>query len=103
MRHCIDIYSLRTVALCIAKITVSIDTGITLDHKAQKLEFHALHQLSCSLMSDFSPEIQLDKQIKTDEHVRHVTIRQIIGAERKHDSAPWKIEGREVAAVSRLS
>ena len=51
-------------------------------------------------MSDFSPEIQLDKQIKTDEHVRHVTIRQIIGAERKHDSAPWNIECREVSAVS---
>ena len=54
------------------------------------------------MMSD-SSEISLDKQIKTDEHVRHVTIRQIFGAERKHDSAPWVIEHREVSAVSRSS
>ncbi len=54
------------------------------------------------MMSD-SSEISLDKQIKTDEHVRHVTIRQIFGAERKHDSAPWIIEHREVSAVSQSS
>jgi hypothetical protein len=55
------------------------------------------------MMSDSSAEISLDKQIKTDEHVRHVTIRQIFGAERKHDSAPWIIERREVSAVSQPS
>ncbi|KAF8625822.1 hypothetical protein AX15_005202 [Amanita polypyramis BW_CC] len=34
-----------------------------------------------------------------EEHIRHVTIRQIIGAERIHDTAPLMIEGHKASSV----
>ncbi|KAK2466859.1 hypothetical protein APHAL10511_001117 [Amanita phalloides] len=54
---------------------------------------------SFSITPDAQSESLPVIKIATEEHVRHVTIRQITGAERKHKTAPLTIEGHEVSAV----